>query len=175
MASGPAKLRVMVDATVLIAGSGWPRWPREVLLAGLRQEFQLVLSPYVIEQARRNLRERFPQHLERFEEFLSKTSFELVPDPSPEEVARYKGLVRDESDLPLVLSAINAKVDYLVSEDKDLTAQDDTTAKLRQQLKVLLSGTFLRQVIGWTGEELEKIRHRAWADLETMGPGYGTG
>jgi predicted nucleic acid-binding protein len=161
-----SKTRVMVDATVLIAGSGWPRWPREVLLAGLRGEFQLVLSPYVIRQAHRNLSKRFPEYLERFEEFLSQANFELVPDPSPEEVAQHKGLVRDESDIPIALAAINAGVDYLVSEDKDFTARDETTAKLHEQLKVLLSGTFLRQVMGWTSKELEEIRHREWSDFE---------
>ena len=158
--------RVMVDATVLIAGSGWPRWPREVLLAGLHSEFQLVLSPYVIRQAHRNLSKRFPQHLERFEEFLSQATFELVPDPDPEEVADHRSLVRDASDIPIALAAINAGVDYLVSEDKDFTAQHETTAKLHQQLNVLLPGTFLRQVLGWTSKELEEIRHRRWADLK---------
>ena len=156
----------MVDATVLIAGSGWPRWPREVLLAGLRGEFQLVLSPYVIRQAHRNLSKRFPEHLERFEEFLSQADFELVPDPTPEEAAQHKGLVRDHSDIPVALAAINAGVDYLVSEDKDFTAQNETTAKLHGQLNALLSGTFLRQVMGWTSNELEAIRHRKWSDLE---------
>ena len=157
--------RVMVDATVLIAGSGWPRWPREVLLVGLRGKYQLVLSPYVVGQARRNLIRRFPEHVERFEEFLSLAEFELVPDPPPEQVAQNAHLVRDRSDIPIALAAINAGVDYLVSEDKDFTARDDTTERLHEQLTALLSGTFLRQVLGWTSEELEQIRHRRWSDL----------
>ncbi len=52
-----------------------------------------------------------------------------------------------------------------MSEDKDLTVRDETTAELRRHLKVLLSGTFLREVMGWTSEELESIRHRKWDDL----------
>lgn len=165
MASRPARVRTMVDATVLVAGSGWPRWPREVLLAGLRGDYQLVLCPYVVEQARRVLRRCFPAHIERFEVFLARANFELVPDPSPQEVAQNQGLVRDKTDIPIALAAINAKVDYLVSEDKDLTARDATTATLRQKLTVLLSGTFLREVVGWSSEQLESIRHRTWRDL----------
>jgi len=121
-----------------------------------------VLSPYLIRQAHRNLSKRFPQHLERFEQLLSQADFELVPDPAPDEVAQNKDLVRDESDIPIALAAINAGVDYLVSEDKDFTAHHETTAKLHRQLNVLLPGTFLRQVLGWTSEELEEIRHREW-------------
>lgn len=164
MVGGP-KARVMLDTTVLVAGSGWPRWPRELLLAGLRGEVQLVLSPYVIEQARRILSKHFPGHLQRFEEFLAVAPFELVPDPSPQDIARHKGLVRDETDLPIALAAINAQVDYLVSEDKDLTAQDATTEELHKQVKVLLPGTFLRQIMGWSGEQLEQLRGRNWKDL----------
>ena len=69
------------------------------------------------------------------------------------------------SDVAIALAAIAAKVDYLVSEDKDLTVQDATTAELRRHLKVRLSGTFLREVMGWTSEKLEGIRHRTWDDL----------
>ena len=165
MASEPSRVRVMVDTTVLVAGSCWPRWPYEILRASIRGDFQLVLCPYVIEQARRVLRARFPAYVERLEGFLSLARFELVPDPSPEEVNDNHGLARDRSDVPIVLAAINAKVAYLVSEDKDLTAQDATTAALRQKLTVHLSGTFLREVMGWRSEGLEGIRHRSWKDL----------
>ena len=165
MAEG-ASLRVMVDTTVLIAGSGWPRWPHEVLLAGLRGEFQLVLCPYALEQAHRKLRERFPEHLKRFEESLSQAHLEIVADPSAAELEQHKGLIRDETDVPIVLAAINAGVDYLISEDKDLTAQDATTAELRQHLRILLPGIFLREVMGWSGDQLERLRGGAWKDVE---------
>lgn len=46
-----------------------------------------------------------------------------------------------------------------------MTARDATTAVLRQKLTVLLSGTFLREVMGWSSERLESIRHRSWKDL----------
>lgn len=35
---------------------------------------------------------------------------------------------------------------------------------LRSRL-VLLAGTFLREVMGWTSEELEAIRHRTWDEV----------
>ncbi len=89
----------------------------------------------------------------------------LVPDPTIGEVAANKNLVRDYSDIPVALSAIKAKVDYIVSEDKDLSAHDETTAELRKHVKVLISGTFLRVVMAWTGDQLEAIRHRKWNDL----------
>lgn len=166
MASSPNKPRVMLDATVLVAGTCWPRWPYEILRASIRGEFRLLLCPYVIEQARRIVKARFPAYREDLERFFALAHFELAPDPSLEEVAAHGDLVRDKSDIPIVLAALNAEVDCLVSEDKDLTTQDATTADLRQKLTVRLSGTFLREMMGWSGERLEQVRGRCWIDLE---------
>lgn len=156
----------MLDASVLIAGSAWPRWPYEVLLAGLRGEFRLVLCPYVIEQARRVLRDRFADHQTRFDLFLELADPEVIPDPTLEEVAEHLGLVRDPTDVPIAVAAIDAGVDFLVSEDKDFTDRGETTGQLHEQLTVVLPGTFLRQVLGWTSDQLEEIRRRSWLDLE---------
>ncbi len=68
----------------------------------------------------------------------------------------------------MALAALNAGVDYLVSEDKDLTAQDESTTKLRGELSVMISGAFLREVMHWSSEELEKVRHRTWRDILSM-------
>jgi predicted nucleic acid-binding protein len=165
MADPPRNLRVFTDANVLFAGIVFPRWPREVLRYAAAGDFQLVLCPLVIQQARRNLQKRFPDYVDRFEEFLQAIDYELVPDPTLAEIEANKNLVRDLSDVPVALAAITAKADYLVSEDKDFTVQDETTAELRRHLRVVVSGTFLREAIGWTGEQLEAIRHRKWSDI----------
>jgi predicted nucleic acid-binding protein len=168
MSQSPNKLRVMVDANILIAGSVWPRWSYEVLQHALRGDFQLVVSEYVIQQARRHIQSRFPSYGDQFDEFLKACQYELVDDPTKEEVEEGIDLVRDPSDVPVALAAIHARVDYLVSEDKDLTIQDETTAWLRQKLKVSISGTFLREVMGWSSENLERIRRRTWRDIGSV-------
>ena len=170
MADADKKVRALTDANVLFAGTAFPRWPREVLRHAAAGNFQLVLCPLVITQARRNLQKRFPEYLDRFEEFLQTVDYELVADPTPEDIEANKNLVRDLSDVAVALAAIVAKADYLVSEDKDLTVRDETTAELRRHVKVLLSGTFLREVMGWTSEQLEAIRYQKWSDMkETKG------
>jgi predicted nucleic acid-binding protein len=165
METSPTKLRVMVDANILIAGSVWSRWPYEVLQHALRGDFRLVLSEYVIRQARSHIQRRFPDQINLFDQFLQVCDHELAADPTREEVAQNLKLVRDPTDVPVVLAAIKARVDYLLSEDKDLTVQDETTAQLRREIKVMISGTFLREVLGWSGEELETTRRRTWRDI----------
>ena len=96
------------------------------------------------------------------EQFLTECDYELVPDPSREEVQKNASLVRDPKDVPIVLAAINAGVDYLVTNDKDLTTKDETTAELRKYIHPIQVGTFLREVMGWSSEELEAIRRHQW-------------
>ena len=96
---------------------------------------------------------------------LRKPLYEEASSPSTDEIRANQDLMRDITDIPIALAAIKADVDYFVSEDKDFTARDDTTAKLHEQLDVLLSGTFLREAMDWTSEELEAIRGRNWSDL----------
>ena len=165
MATPHKELRVFVDANVLLAGNAFPRWPYEVLEHATDQDFRLVLCPLVIRQAREHLQRLFPAHVARFDKFLEETDYELVPDPTPDEVDAHRNLVRDLSDVPIALAAIAAGADCMISEDKDLTTDDETTAELRHHVKVLLPGAFLRQVMGWTSQELEAIRHRKWDEM----------
>ena len=166
--SGERPPRVFLDANVIIAGCSFPRWSYEVLRHALKGDFQVVLCSLVMEQARRHLEKDFPVSAQlRFEKFLDDTGYEKVDNPAPEEIVKHEDLVRDLDDVPLALSAIKAKVDYFVTQDKDLTTKDASTDKLRQSVEPMLSGTFLKEVMGWSSEELENIRHREWLEVES--------
>jgi putative PIN family toxin of toxin-antitoxin system len=158
--------RVFLDANVLIRGITFPRFPYEVLQHAARKDFVIVLSPLVLDSARYYVRERFPQYLAALETLLELLDYELAPDPPAALVAAHPNLVRDAKDIPVVLSAIEAKVDYLVSTDRDLTDQDETTAELRRHLDCKKVGSFLREVMGWTSGELSAIERRRWSDLQ---------
>jgi predicted nucleic acid-binding protein len=160
------RLRVMVDANILIAGTGWPRFPYEVLQHAVQGDFILVLSSLVIKEARLHIKRLIPDMLERFEVFLQASGYEEVAAPSAKEVAANADLVRDPKDVPIALAAINAQVDFLVTQDKDFTDEDESTAELHQRLNIMLPGTFLREHMGWTSEALEVVRTRTWQDFE---------
>ncbi|MCL5959733.1 MAG: PIN domain-containing protein [Chloroflexi bacterium] len=152
----------MVDTTVLVAGIVWPRFPYEVLQHALQGDFILVLSDYAIAQAQRVLHNRFPDYVQAFERFLLLVPYGEAPSPSPQEVTAHHGLVRDPTDIPLGISAIDAAVDYFVSDDKDFTAPNQP---IHEKLRILQSGTFLNEVMGRSHEELNHIKHRTWADV----------
>jgi predicted nucleic acid-binding protein len=159
-------LRIFLDANILIRGITLPRFPYEVLRHAAREDFTPVFSPLVLDSARLYVQELFPAYQDALEVLLALLDYELIPDPTPAEVATYPNLVRDAKDIPVALAAIQAQVDYLVSTDLDFTAEDETTAELRRYLKPLKVGTFLREVMGWTSEALSAIERRRWPDLE---------
>ena len=111
----PSKLRVMVDANILVAGTGWPRFPYEVLQHAVRGDFTLVLSSIIIEEAHRHIARLIPNAVGLFEVFLLESGYELVADPTLDEVAENAQLVRDLKDVPIALAAIHAHIDFLVT------------------------------------------------------------
>jgi predicted nucleic acid-binding protein len=158
-------LRVFLDANILIRGITFPRFPYEVLRPA-RKDFVPIFSPLVLDSARHYVRERFPQHLAAFEMLLGLLEYELTPDPSPDQVAAHPNLMRDVKDIPLALAAIEAGADYLVSTDQDFTDEDETTAELRRHLDCRKVGSFLREVMGWTSQDLSAIERRRWSDIQ---------
>lgn len=158
-------LRVAIDANVLISGIGWPRWQHEVLLHAVRGDFTLVLSPIVLLEARRRITTSFPDLIERFETILARIDYELAPVPTAEEVASNNGLMRHINDVPVALSVIAAQPDVFLTYDKDFTDENETTQAVRQAIPgIMLPPVFLRDNMGWTSEELERIRKREWKD-----------
>ncbi|HYP40083.1 MAG TPA: hypothetical protein VEX13_06950 [Chloroflexia bacterium] len=63
---------------------------------------------------------------------------------------------------------MQASVDYFVTYDRDFTDENETTTEVRAAIPgIMLPPVFLREVMGWTSEELEIIRYRTWSELES--------
>ena len=160
----PNKLRVLVDANTLFSGCAWARFPYEVLRHAVVGDYRLVLSPQIITEAREALQAIAPHEERRLDEILSASGYESVDTPTQEDIIAHRTLVpRDPKDVHVALAAIKAKVDVLVSLDKDLTTPGEP---VHQYLKVLLPAVFLREHMGWNSEALEGIRKRTWAEVK---------
>ncbi len=157
----------MIDANILVAGIAWPRFPYEVLQHAAKGDFHFILSETVIEEARYSIVKVKPSAINTgaLERYLKATKYELVPAPSEEDITAHKGLVRDPDDIHVALAAIAAKVDFLITQDSDFIAEDDSTKNVRELLNMIVPGAFLRHHMGWTSEQLEAIRTRTWFDV----------
>lgn len=159
----------MADSNIIIAGVLKPRWFFEFLGHAIRRDFQLILAPQTVAEVLRWAEVKAGYRRGAVEFFLAACRFELAPAPSTEEVQANADLVRDATDVPIALSAIKAKPDYLVTNDEDFHAEETETALKKQGVQVVHVGTFLAEIMGWKSRELEAIRLREWA--ETLPPG----
>jgi predicted nucleic acid-binding protein len=160
-------VRAAIDANILISGIVWPRWPYEILQHAFRGDFVLVLSPIVMAEARNRIVTTFPEFLAEFEFLLANISYEPAPVPTREEVTANRTLVRQLKDVPIALSIMGADVDYFVTYDRDFTDPGETTRAVRQVIPgIILPPVFLRDVLGWSSDDLEAIRLREWSHLE---------
>src|SRR5688572_18884085 len=104
MANAPGnKLRVMVDANVLLSGIVWPRWPYEILKYARRHEIELVLCSFILEQVYRNVAKYYPDSLLYLSEVLALCDYTEVPDATLEEVEAHADLMRDPTDIPIAI------------------------------------------------------------------------
>jgi predicted nucleic acid-binding protein len=138
----------MLDANLLIGAFLAPRASRQVMEWAREGRVVLVLCPYVIAEARRMISRAFSRRLAEFDAMLAATPHELAPDPEPEVVAAHRGLVEDPADVPVALAAIYVEVDYLLSSDRHLVADDESTRELRMHVRTMTPARFAREVMG---------------------------
>ena len=154
------RLRVALDANVLIAGVRLPRWPHEVMRAALGDLFDVALPDQVIEEARRHLPQ--PAQLAALQFFLDASRHEALAMPPAHEVRQNLDLVRSEKDVPIALTLLAGDVDVFVTSDRDFTELTATADRFRRRVRVMLPAVFLRDVVGWSSDALEAIRNRTW-------------
>ncbi|MBA3450253.1 MAG: PIN domain-containing protein [Chloroflexia bacterium] len=125
MASTPriGPTRVFVDASVLFSAARSPKgFARDLIEAGLRGQIELVLSPFVIEETRRNLSKKAPEALPLFEAFLAPDLIRVV-QPSTALVAQVATVIVLK-DAPVVAGAIVAEATLVATYDrKDLLSK----------------------------------------------------
>jgi len=112
----PAKLRVFVDADVLIAGAASPNAHSASLVVLQMAEITLIealTSEQVIEECERNLREKLPGALATFR-LLVERCLPVLPAPDRTVLGLYQGLA-DPKDLPILIAAVLAECPWLVT------------------------------------------------------------
>jgi len=114
------KLRVFLDSNVFISGlfseKGAPRLILDILSLGL-PPLTAVTGAYNIAEIERNLGAKLPEALPVFRSILSALKLDIIPIPSARDLEPWAGTTADK-DLPVLVSAIQAKADVLVTGDK---------------------------------------------------------
>jgi predicted nucleic acid-binding protein len=114
-------VRVFLDSNVILSGlfsdRGAPRIILDVLTLNL--PFLVCLTGrYHLIEIERNLKKKMPGALRVYKNYLPKLNLKVIPLPQAQEVRKLSGHIADK-DIPVLLSAIQSKADFLVTGDKE--------------------------------------------------------
>jgi predicted nucleic acid-binding protein len=120
------RIRLFLDSNVLTAGiiSAWGLDKATLSLCAAKVS-RLVLAEVVRDEVEENLllhAGRLPsfdadQLIEDYRELVKLTNPELIPYPDPELVRSSRHLIRHEADVPVLLSAIASKPDWVLTHN----------------------------------------------------------
>lgn len=114
------RFKVFLDSNVIISGlfsdKGSPRIILDLLSLGL-PVISGVTGEYNITEIERNLSKKMPDVLPVYRKYLKLLKLEIVPLPLSADVNKLSGHTSDK-DIPVLASAINGNVDFLVTGDK---------------------------------------------------------
>jgi hypothetical protein len=113
--ANPSRLRVFVDAGVLLAGAAEPSQHGASLSLLRLAEITLieaVASQQVISEAERHLAKRLPDALPAFRLIVSRW-LRIAPDPAPVDQTSFAGM-GDPKNLPIVAAEMRMRTGHCV-------------------------------------------------------------
>lgn len=144
------KVNIFLDSSALIAGIISETGAAHVLLQlGETEDIVLIISEVVISETKRSIARKSPDNLDDVQKEIKKSGIKIVPDPSDEEIQANLYLMDDPNDVPILLAAMTAKVDYLATHDHKHFLDNPKVAE-RSGLKIGTPG----DVIAWIRENL---------------------
>jgi predicted nucleic acid-binding protein len=147
-----SKNRIFLDSSVLIAGVISSTGAARVLMVMSEMgEIELLVSEYIIVETERTLARKVPHALPEFRQAIKDANIKIVHDPSSKEVQDNLYLITDAEDIPILLSAMKAKVDYLATHNRKHFLDDPKVAE-RSNLRIGSPG----DVLMWVREQIIK-------------------
>jgi predicted nucleic acid-binding protein len=143
--------RVFPDSNVLVEGLFSP-WSvsRAILIMARVKLFRLVLSPYVEKEVERALLRRLNIDYETGSRLIDDygLAIQLIEPERLEGITKmefdaHRHLIRHGNDVPVLVTAIKAKPDWLVTANVEHFDED---VALRTGLRIVTPHGFLRQI-----------------------------
>jgi len=104
------------DSSALIAGIVSAQGAaRALLLLAEDEKILITLSEQVIVEVERNIARKAPKALPFARQLILATNLRIVRDPLPELVKTHMDWISHLADVPILVAAVQARVDYLVT------------------------------------------------------------
>ena len=144
------KFNIFLDSSALIAGAISESGAAHVLLnLGESQDIVLTVSELVITESERAMAKKAPSNLNDLRSLIKSSNLRIVDNPAKEEVEANLYLINDPNDVPILLTAMKAKVDYLATHNRRHFLDDPKVTEI-SGLRIGTPG----DVLAWLRENL---------------------
>lgn len=114
-----AKPDIFLDSSALIAGAISETGAAHALLQlGESEDIHLTVIEMVIVESERSMARKVPQNLNDLRVLIKRSKLRIVANPSKKEVQTHLYLINDPNDVPILLAAMKAKVDFLATHNR---------------------------------------------------------
>lgn len=154
----PKIFKVFLDSNVILSGlfsdQGAPRIILDILT--LKLPFLLgSTGEYNLLEIERNLKKKMPGVFSVYKRYLSRLNLKTIPIPGPEEIKKISGQIADK-DIPVLVSAIQSKADFLVTGDKKHFEKLKVPGNY--PLKIITPSEFLERVLPEIIKEIQTVK-----------------
>lgn len=140
------------DSSALVAGIVSERGAaRALLLMAEARLLTITVSTQVIVESERAIARKAPRALVAFRDAIRYTGLRIQYDPSPEQANAHQDVIAHPPDVPIVVAAMQAGVDYLVTLNRRHFV-DDPAVSARSGLRIGSPG----DALAWVRERIEK-------------------
>jgi predicted nucleic acid-binding protein len=144
------KYNIFLDSSALVAGTLSETGAAHVLLMlGESEDILLTVSEMVIIESERAITTKSPRNIPVLHNTIISSNLTIVRDPSNAEVEANLYLINDPNDVPILVAAMKAKVDYLATHNRKHFLDDPKVAE-RSGLRIGTPG----DVLAWLRENL---------------------
>jgi len=139
---------LFLDSSALFAGViSATGASRALLILSEAGRIGIIVSEQVLTETERALARKVPQALPYYRAALRSTGLQIVRDPAPDAVAAQHDIIHHQADVPIVLAAMQAQVDFLVTLNRRHFIDDPGVAE-RSGLRIGTPGDALDWVRG---------------------------
>lgn len=145
-----SKIKVFLDSSAVMAGVISSTGAARVLLVMSETgQIEIFISEHVIGESERSLARKVPSALPDFRQAIKDAQPRIIKNPTPQEIKEHLYLIADPDDVPILLAAMQAHVDYLATHNKKHFI-DDPKVTERAGIKIGTPG----DVLAWLREKL---------------------
>jgi putative PIN family toxin of toxin-antitoxin system len=124
-------MKVLIDTNILISAALNPEGtPCKAFFKAVTYPNKGIMCDQNIEELRRIFNRKFPQKISLLEHFLSIALLAMEVIPTPSEELEEENNIRDVADRPILRAALAAKVDVILTGDKDFLESGITNPKI---------------------------------------------